>query len=386
MLDRELHKDSTGLRLEKRATLYANLLGRGRAFLPELSVKNRHSFAEHANMACLDNVDLFDIDSRQSRLAYGSNHAGDSRCWAEVTEIPFAGSPQRLAGKGATRSLHNSELSSINYTPNGSLVSTSYGASNTKPQVIFIPPGDASVQSQFALNPETCWDSAAKPCNSGPEEVAVGTSEGLGILTQTGFSWSFTTISKSKSDMLAVGWLNPNVVSVGARNGKVFLFDSRVQQGILRIAHDGPVLGIKQAGNESELVISGARDNLNLYDLRMMPKKDRKTRSLFRFDGYENSAGIRMGLEVLPEVGLLAAANESAGINLFSLRTGALLRELDDFKCRKCTGKQMPIKCIRWVDDPNGDKELVAVRHKQWVQWGINLTAKKARIVLPCSH
>jgi hypothetical protein len=133
-------------------------------------------------------------------------------------------------------------------------------------------------------NLTTIFCSAINPwLSSGNQEnIAIGTSGGSGVVRfgsanfpDTGSrNWRRLPAMKTYSDVLAVDWLDPNMLAAGLRDASVVLYDIRVQQGIKRMKHTGGVIGLKRADENSRFVVAGMGAQLALYDLRALRETD----------------------------------------------------------------------------------------------------------------
>ena len=76
---------------------------------------------------------------------------------------------------------------------------------------------------------------------------------------------------------------------------------------------------------------------------------------------YENSDDLYLDVAIQPDLGLIAAAQDtdsSAAIKIYNMCTGKLLKEIQQPKLTKVS-----IRCLRFMEDRNGDPEL-------WSSWG----------------
>jgi len=212
-------------------------------------------------------------------------------------------------------------------------------------------------------NIETIWTSAPNPFTSSPTGsddgiIAVGASDGVFILRsspQTRRDWECTHALRTTSDVLATEWLSPTTLAAGLRDSNVHLYDPRSHGSSMRLRHAASVTGLKRGTSEYEVIVSGLKQSLSLYDLRMARypesrkviykpgqtlrgpeygKRKRKrtpkewlvseatsSEPVFSLE-YSNAVYYPIGLDVHPGLGILAAAEPGAKVQIYSLRSG----------------------------------------------------------------
>ncbi|OJD13241.1 hypothetical protein AJ78_06279, partial [Emergomyces pasteurianus Ep9510] len=179
------------------------------------------------------------------------------------------------------------------------------------------------------------WCSA--PCPSATESIfAAGKSNDLLLITGIESSWSTRTVEMSATaDVMAVEWLTPRVVMSGMTNSLVQFHDLRSRETVSRLQHPHAVYKIRTV-DEWRVVVAGANKNLHMYDLRYAPsgiathpqpnkRNHTATKPYLSFTDYENERISHDGLDISPEIGLLACSSPSNKIQLFSLNTGRLI-------------------------------------------------------------
>ncbi|EON61814.1 hypothetical protein W97_01031 [Coniosporium apollinis CBS 100218] len=192
------------------------------------------------------------------------------------------------------------------------------------------------------------------------------------------FDWTGSKTAETKSDVLALDWLSPNLLAAGLRNASVMLYDMRSGGSALRLRHNGVVTGLRRADDETRLVVCGFPDALCMYDLRMSRepeapqpgqsgkgKRDRQkpkmppTAPLLRFE-YSNKYRYPLGFDVNAEVGLVAAAEDNGRIQLYSLQSGKRVAGVPEVQGNRAEPHQ--IKCLRIVETlDRGTKVLAGV-------------------------
>jgi hypothetical protein len=117
----------------------------------------------------------------------------------------------------------------------------------------------------------TFWCSSPRPTSCQPF-FAIGTSDGLRTLTPAGAEWRlaqvpFTSLNKvrplpksagyaSKSEVMSVDWLTPDVVVSGLRDSTVVFSDLRSMASVIRLQHPYTVEKIRRI-DQHRLVAAG---------------------------------------------------------------------------------------------------------------------------------
>jgi hypothetical protein len=202
---------------------------------------------------------------------------------------------------------------------------------------------------------------------------------------------------KTYSDVLALDWLSPHLLAAGLRDASVMLYDIRAQSGIKRMKHSGGITALCRADDDTGTLFlcAGMASQLALYDLRALRDTDaagsyNKTqmiktphyaesqkraydRSAYKSIGshetqdmplaqplikfeYENAYDM-LGLDVSPELGVVAAAETGGHLRLSSLRTG---RTIKRWKLSQDAGGENKIRCMKFVEDERGVPKLMA--------------------------
>lgn len=76
-------------------------------------------------------------------------------------------------------------------------------------------------------------------------------------------SWSADEVCASATDILAVDWLDENVVVAGGRDGTVRLWDARSRGKTTRLQFPSCISQVK-AINGSRVVVAGLQDNVSV--------------------------------------------------------------------------------------------------------------------------
>lgn len=82
-------------------------------------------------------------------------------------------------------------------------------------------------------------------------------------------SWSADEVCASATDILAVDWLDENVVVAGGRDGAVRLWDARSHGKSTRLQFPSCISHVKAIGG-SRIVVAGLENNVSLYDFGLV--------------------------------------------------------------------------------------------------------------------
>ena len=265
----------------------------------------------------------------------------------------------------------NSRISSMNISPtSGTLVTTTMGSS--RPPIIHLTThtdltGISELYTPHGIT--AIWTSAPSPSSAPTETIAVGTSNALLTLTRTSSAgWATAKPLSLPSDVQALTWLSPTTLALGLRNASIHLWDARSRGHRMCLMNRSAVTALRRADDATRLVVAGLRSELALLDLRMPRAEEptargRKPPSLpvLAFD-YANEANPALGLDVQPELGLVAAGDENGAVRVYSLRTGETLREFVAEGGRD--GERYRSHCVRFVEDERGEMRIMAALGK----------------------
>lgn len=279
----------------------------------------------------------------------------------------------------------NSPISSLNILPaSGAMVVTTFGSD--RPPVIYLtdPERDGPfVGEQFTpRHCPTVWTSSPMPTFSveemgsipatNTELIAVGASKDLQLYSRPpSGTWDCNTALKSESDVLALEWLSPTTISIGHRDGKIVLYDTRSQGSTHILSHPTPISNLRRADDFTRIVCAGICNTLTVYDMRKAqacpPQKKRRMMSLpfqsssafiTRFD-YKNNDTSDLGMDVHPHLGLVAAADEDNNLNIWNLYTAERIRSFSTnerwwtrVSAEEPEISEIPrIKCVKFLED-----------------------------------
>ncbi|KAJ4289579.1 hypothetical protein N0V90_010908 [Kalmusia sp. IMI 367209] len=289
-----------------------------------------------------------------------------------------------------------SSVSSLTYLPSsGALAATTYGSD--RPPVVYLQFTPKHCSTIWGAVPRPVSFTSSIESNSvparGTECLAVAASSYL-LLFERSLSgdWDSSTALKTNTDILALDWLSPTTIVLGGRNGQIRLYDTRAKGSSHILTHPYPISKLKRADDPTRFVCAGVQDALFLYDIRSratssetnhghyndrffneqypgpINKKKRlkmKHTTATRWSQpvvtfqHSNSDDIYLDVAVQPELGLIAAAqdtNSSTVIKIHNMWTGKVLKEIPR------QGLKTNIKCLKFMPDHNGNTEL-------WSDW-----------------
>lgn len=110
------------------------------------------------------------------------------------------------------------------------------------------------------LRPSTetsIWTSLPSPQSSTPT-IALGTSHGINILTETLSNWVEGRTLTTSSDVFALEWMSSNgVLAAGCRNGSVRIYDQRERKTIgMELRHGSAVTAVRKV-DDWRVVVCG---------------------------------------------------------------------------------------------------------------------------------
>ncbi|KAH8677435.1 hypothetical protein BX600DRAFT_430783 [Xylariales sp. PMI_506] len=162
-------------------------------------------------------------------------------------------------------------------------------------------------------------------------------------------------------------------ILAGGRAGNIILGDTRTQAHQWRaFRHISSVTHLKSI-NEFHVLVSGLRDVMCTYDLRMIkeqsgevsdspraPRKSCVVQPILRFPDYKNGAQINIGLDVDRDIGIVAAAHEDGKVAIYSLRSGHRLKSPDIDQIQSDPNRG-PIRAIQFQTMPFDDNPTLFV-------------------------
>ncbi|KAL9066285.1 MAG: hypothetical protein Q9161_007661 [Pseudevernia consocians] len=222
---------------------------------------------------------------------------------------------------------------------------------------------DVSTVIRSQIN-ATFWASSARP-DPTISDFAMATTYGTVIVAESQSSWSFDRIQTFKnedfdasSEVLAVDWLDTNILLNGCRDGTVRLWDARTcgpSGTSWRVKHQSCINHVRRL-DANRLVVAGLERRMATYDLRYIRPKDEFTNAVTRpyveFPGYRNKElnGIAVGFDVCGD--LVAGGTDEGGLQLFDGMSGREVMVGVGRDIRKKLGG--PARCLRFVETDEG--------------------------------
>jgi hypothetical protein len=226
------------------------------------------------------------------------------------------------------------------------------------------------------------------PCPNGPKSVLV--SQGPYFSTVNLVSGELCRNSSLRSDILSMEWLQPTTAAIGLRNSAVLLVDFRVASSVVRLKHGGAVTNLAKADDSgNSIVVTGVPNSLSLYDLRMTKtapecmQRRRKheyhsewanqlvSQSVWQAE-YRNAEDIELGFSLKRDI--MAAAQDDGSLNVYSSKTGAVLRTL---RAEKETApylqkQQSTFKEIKIIEDDLSAIQILGVYDGRLLNFGVD--------------
>ena len=190
---------------------------------------------------------------------------------------------------------------------------------------------DRSVYMSSYVRDITYWASAARPV-SHRSDFALATSSGTRLIAedQTGFSIErgMKFRPDREVDILAVDWLNENVVLNGSRDGFLRLWDVRINAlagSSTPLKHPTPINHVRNM-NGNRIAVAGIKNTLCVYDMRYLRPLERicpETEAFLDFPTYRNydRSAMQVGLDVWRDR-LIAVGTDDEKVQVFDAGTG----------------------------------------------------------------
>ncbi|KAE9966644.1 hypothetical protein EG328_008791 [Venturia inaequalis] len=405
---------------------------RSRAFVQGLEQRVLIDFSgldehlRHRPGRATPHVQKFQYDSATQGIIMGTQTHGDSKPVHSLISIL----PSEDSSKGRLKySRHNlrpimafhCDISSVTLTSQRTLITTTRGSYSLPEMHIttLLPPHSADRTQPLdgfpsvRLKPKeatTIWCSSSFPTSPDltPETVALGTNLGILLLDNRRSNWKSRETYKCNSDVLALSWLSPTLVTGGLRTGGVVIYDIRARGGIQRFSHPSPVINMNPINDGQRILIGGMANEMCLYDLRMLKEETKTIRvgeghwTLDDEDGWGggttggdlswrkpfkkkvksaipavrfkyNNTVYPLGMDVSQELGLVAAGEEDGNIGIWSLNNGERVRTLCTDRVDGRTGRAVEprdfVKCLRFVEEEGVAPRLMASAGSKIIEW-----------------
>ncbi|KAF3942025.1 hypothetical protein ABW19_dt0200490 [Dactylella cylindrospora] len=162
-----------------------------------------------------------------------------------------------------------------------------------------------------------------------------------GFLSLTS-STSPALLLRPESDVLALEYLDKNIVLTGSRNGKIHIYDNRrnlekdITHETALASHISSITHLRKLDNGNHIIVNGLGGQAVLHDLRFCrpipshqrgaPKNAAKPVLTYKT---HNKITIGLGFDVDHSQEIMALAGEDHRIRLYSISSGRLLKTLD---------------------------------------------------------
>ncbi len=206
------------------------------------------------------------------------------------------------------------------------------------------------------------WASSARPCCS-TSDFALATDMGVVLITQRGGDIPLMSTLETHTTVLAVDWLDQNILIGGCRNGHVLLWDTRTTGRHAtenRFLHPSCVGHVKRV-NENRIAVAGLSNRLCIYDLRKpFSSTQSYSESYLTFGTYRNSGltGNALGFDV--HQNLVAAGTDGNEVQLFNVDDGKEIARMPT--------QGIP-NCVRLVDREMRSSLVVASEKTEEWDW-----------------
>ena len=182
----------------------------------------------------------------------------------------------------------------------------------------------------------TIWASSPRP-DPTISAFAIATSYGTATVAESQSSWSFHRVQTfntedvgASSEVLALDWLDTNILLNGCRDGIVRLWDARTSGASgtsWRVKHRSCINHVRKL-DANRIVVAGLERRMATYDLRYIRAQNDDltaggvTRPYVEFPGYRNRElnGVAVGFDVCGD--LIAAGTDEGGVQLFDGGSG----------------------------------------------------------------
>ncbi|KAF3919361.1 hypothetical protein ABW21_db0204672 [Orbilia brochopaga] len=163
-----------------------------------------------------------------------------------------------------------------------------------------------------------------------------------GLLSLTTYGGSPLQLQPD-SDVLALTYLDNNVLLSGSRNGKIHIYDTRrnlekeVTHETAHASHISSITHFRKLNNDHHILVNGLGGQTSLQDLRYCRPMTGSQRGnsprrpinpVLTYNNY-NKATLGLGFDVDEEQELFAVAGEDHKVRLYSISSGQVIKTLD---------------------------------------------------------
>ncbi|ETS77540.1 hypothetical protein PFICI_11414 [Pestalotiopsis fici W106-1] len=173
---------------------------------------------------------------------------------------------------------------------------------------------------------------------------------------------------QSCRDIFTVDFLRGHdmIILGGGRPGRCLVTDARVRDDHWQSFQHGTSITHIKSLNQHHVLVSGTRNKMCIYDLRMVDREHRTTSdgpdkwkslhskqepalSLVDFPEYKNNAHIKIGFDVDIEAGIVATAHDDGRVALHSLQSGNQLESPAIDMVKADVESRGPIKTLQFA-------------------------------------
>ncbi|KAF3906708.1 hypothetical protein ABW20_dc0110652 [Dactylellina cionopaga] len=163
-----------------------------------------------------------------------------------------------------------------------------------------------------------------------------------GLISLTSTS-SPSLLLRPESDVLALEYIDRNILLTGSRNGKIHIYDNRrnlekeVTHETALASHVSSITHLRKLENNNHVVVNGLGGQTSLHDLRYcrpIPGHQRghtpkgTTKPVLTYKNF-NKSTIGLGFDIDHAQELMALAGEDNNIRLYSISSGQLVKTLE---------------------------------------------------------
>jgi len=325
----------------------------------------------HESHVPRETIGFFDWNEKQRTFYYGVTAGRD------LHYIGLASLATDPKGRGVSRSRApeniDSNINSLSVSPAGVVAATESGSIHGgNPSLHLVSyadyewtsrrsgPGLVSLSMSHDIS---LFCSRANPFLTASESLfAIGMTSGVRLYGASQPQWTIDYMFDLDHDPLSVDWLGPTSLAMGQRGGYITLGDTRSYGSALRLRHPSNVYGLRCV--DSNLIVAcGIQDSLAMYDMRM-PRVGYSRNTLPPSQpvvkyAYKNKYLPNLGFDVCARNGLVAAVDDNAVIQLYSLHTGAVISSDVTGGSEDANGKRLMVS-MKFVEIDGIDRLVVS--------------------------
>ncbi|KAK9457157.1 hypothetical protein V1511DRAFT_508600 [Dipodascopsis uninucleata] len=247
----------------------------------------------------------------------------------------------------------NGPVTSISKSDSLGVITASTEGSHDINAMLWIPTSSSPISVMYKIHKfRVDTDARCSALSQDCQKFAIGGSNRIFAYTAGPNERRLSETYKLQSDVFALESISSHTFLAGLRDGSVRVFDIRVPahvgQTLTTILHPSAITKMKRL-KESYMIVSGLRDSLALYDLRFAKlyeasmlsanghyqryspnnKKTsvtKKSRPVLAYSGYSNEYIFDHGFDVSIDDRILAIADQSHSVKLYSIWDGLQLQ------------------------------------------------------------